>query len=357
MKSRLIIISNERRDGDAPGQIDGFELLVEAGLLASVKVFSPSNLSRPKEHGFIVDELKRGAHDFLLVLTPKIYPSSKLQFEQIVQANRGKPIIYWEGDAWGLENASHLAGRKPITDQMKWWLTESSVVFTHAAAPQINEFEKHGAKKVIHIPQTYCHVQFSGAEKYAPTKKFVNDGILIGSNLSRIPGITGLPGSFSRLRLAYMLKLKHGSQFKIYGKNWIPRISEGVIPYSNQSEIIRNFRISVNWDHYPNYENYTSDRFPISLVSGRAHLTTLHNNSNDFPNEDMGVFRVATVDEAIEKYEDILALGDSRLFQIGLEAWGWSRFRLSHRVAARFIMSQVTSDVPKVDFEPWFTFR
>jgi hypothetical protein len=353
MRARLIIISNERNDGDAPGQIHSFKLLVESNFLESVKVFYPSNQSRPHEHKYLIEEVKKGKHDFLLVLSPGSYPIQKIQFEDLLISNGKKPIIYWEGDAWGQKNSHFLSARKPITEQMKWWLAASSIVFTHSGKPQTTEFELFGAKKVIHIPQTYCHIQFYDAENFCPVQKFANDGVLIGSNLSRIPGLTGLPGSSSRFELAYKLKFKYGASFEIYGKNWIPKISEGPIPYNKQSEKIRDFRVSVNWDHFPEYENYTSDRFPIALVSGRAHLTTLHPNSPVLPGEELGIFRAKTVEAAINLYSEILDLGDAKLHALGVEAWKWSRFRLSHRKAAQFIMSQVTSDVPRVHEEPW----
>ena len=357
VKPRIVIITNEIMDGDSAGQVNGYVLLVESGELESVKVFSHRNQARPSDFRLIVEELQKGSHDFLVIFSPGHFPSNELEFQELMSANNDRPIVYWEGDAWGLGNVPFLAGRKSVTKQMKWWLAESAVVFTHSGNPQISEFSSYGAKTVSYMPQTYCHIKFSEAEMLAPENNYSYDGILIGSNLSRVPGFTGLPGSASRMKLAYKLKSKHGSRFKIYGKNWLPFSSEGTIPYSSQSEVIRNSRISVNWDHFPNYENYTSDRFPISLLSGRPHLTTLHPKSFPLPDEETGVFLAESVNAAIEKYQEILDLGDKRIFELGYEAWKWSRYRLSHRVAARFIMSTVTPDVKKVNFEPWLSIR
>ena len=349
---RLLLITNEARSGNASGQIDGFNELVISGELKSCQTVSHIEGfdSRPAFER-VTDALNRRDYDVVVIFTPKRFPANQSEFECLSQAIGSRPVLYLEGDVWGRKNQ-----KKAMTEQMSWWISSSEICFSTAGEPQASMFYENGAKKLLFIPQTYCHVQFAEEEKNPPEELNSTDFVdftLIANNTARIPFITGLPGSSRRWELYARVRLDSKQTKNMFGNNWPKSWSIGHIDYREQASKIRSSRISLSWEHFDQYEGYSSDRLAISLIAGRAQVTSKNQNMHWLPGESIGIFKEKSPREIIEKAKSLLDLGNPELSKIGIEGYKWAKNRLSHREAARYIMSSLFSSIKKPPSDPW----
>lgn len=286
-----------------------------------------------------------------MIWSPTSFPSNEAEFCQLLEQIGSTPICYWEGDTWGTNGR-----KKEITSQMKWWLSASEAVFTVAGSPQTEIFRNGGAKVVKRTLHTYCHLKFARYESNDKADLFQDsdrDIIMIANNLMSLPIITGLPGSLRRFELATRITLSTDVRFGLFGKGWPTRWSNGTLDYSKQIEEIRKSRISVNWDHFDNYEGYASDRLPIALLSGRPHVTTFHKGMDWLSANDLGVFQEDSPAEVLSRAKDLLSQSPRDFEKAGMFANNWATRRLSHREAARHIISYFENKVSRPPTEPW----
>jgi hypothetical protein len=346
---KILILTNSPSPQYHAGQLNGFELLVDSREIESVdSVSHVENYDKSSSFNRVLSALKHIKFDVVMIWTPKYFPSNRSQFDQLLSIIGKRPILYYEGDAWG-----HSLSKKPVSLQMKWWLEVSDRIFTTTSLSKNSNLGKYSSKKITFMPNTYCHFYFSECEKFLPPKYYKNEICLIGNNTSRLPMISGLPGSSRRLELAARLKISSNLDSQIFGSGWPFGWSKGPIEYGDQGDTIRSHRISLNWDHYPNHVDYSSDRLPISLIAGRPHITTRHPGMSWVPGEEIGLFQVGSPREGIEKVQELLQLDPEITWDMGLEAFKWSRFRMSHRAAARFIISSFDDSVKKIAQLPW----
>jgi len=349
---RLLLLTNESTPGNLVGQIDGYKSLVISGELQSFRAISHREGfdSRPA-FARVLEAVSRRDYDIVIVLTPKKFPANQSEFEFILRAIGTRPVLYHEGDAWAGKNQ-----KKAITEQMTWWMSISEIVFSMAGEPQSSIFFENGAKKLLFLPPTYCHIQFAEAEKFPP-KELNNrdffDFTMISNNTARIPFISGLPGSSKRWELASRIQFDSKHTKNIFGQNWPKSWSKGYLDYKEQIFQIRLSRLSLNWDHFDKYESYASDRLPISLLAGRVHVTSQHPNMDWFPGENIGLFYEKSPREIMERATSLLDLGNPKLSEIGIEGYRWTKNRLSHRESARYIMSRIFSHIKKPPSDPW----
>ena len=351
-KPRILLITNEAKFGDASGQINGYEILVNSEELGACIVEShKEGFDERSAFERVLQAVGRPDYDCVIIWTPGLFPTTITQFERILGKINGRPILYWEGDPWGLQFE-----KKAYTAQMGWWAANSEIVFSTASQPHVALFKSLGAKKVFFCPNTYCHLKFSHAESNPPPKFDSGNGTdftLIASNTARIPGVSGLPGAFRRWELVSKLKFNSRYSTALYGSNWPKGWSDGLLQYDRQAQMIRNSKMSLNWDHFPKYHDYSSDRLPISLLAGRVHITTKHNGMKWAPAPEIGFFQEVSPTKIISRAEELLSLDPNLLWQIGKEGHLWAKKRLSHRESARYIISSFFNEVLSPKFEPW----
>ncbi len=344
---RVLLITNEATRGDASGQIDGYTLLESTCELSRVDAVSArAGFEADPEHAIarVLEAIDQSRPDIAVVWTPGRFPGSREAFDRIMRALGTAQIVYWEGDPW------HRG--KPMTEQMSWWMTEASVVFSTAGPPQATAYLAAGAGEVRHVANTYCHIKFGLCEKDPPPPVESNRVTMIGINLMRIPGLTGVPGSVRRAELAIRLNGRLGD-FDLRGRGWRRFGMEAApLPYELQADHIRQGALSVVWDHWPYLPDYASDRLPIALIAGRAHVTTRHPGMAWAPSEQQGLFQRSSPREIVEVVEDLLADRD-RLSCLGRKAHDWAKHRVSHREAARYILSSVVESVAPPPADPW----
>jgi hypothetical protein len=293
----------------------------------------------------VLDRLRSGHHDVVVIWTPGGFPSTYAQFSQLEEALGSRPLLYWEGDSWGRG--------KPMTQQMRWWCQRSDIVFSIGGPPLADLYREAGAKRVLHTVNTYCHLKFADAEKYAPSPVTGSGVVVIGSNLSRIPFLTGLPGSAERRDLVWRLRRDQDLTLTLFGPGWPRGWSTGRIEFARQTDELRKGRISANWDHYPRIPDSSSNRLAISLIAGRPHVTTRHPGGSWLPGQDSGLFQESSPRLVHHRVRSLLDLDPSVTHQMGVAAHRWARHRVSHRESARYILTQVVDEVAPPPADPW----
>lgn len=346
--ARVLLITNELDRSVRNGPIDAFQMLAAQGEVASVHVVSHSAgwvAPGHSVHVNVMESINESRPDVVVVWTKARYPSTDRQKSELESALGGRFVIYWEGDAWG--------SSKPTTSTATWWMRHCNIVFSVAGPPQASSFVDLGAPVVQLIPHLYCHIQFAEAERFAPQPHTRCDAVMIGGNYGRVPGLTGMPGSFGRWRLAARMRMSLGSRFELHGPGWPRRWSSGPLAYPLQVEAIQNGRLTVNWDHFPMHQGYASDRLAISLLAGRPHVTTAHPNMSWTPNESVGLFQESSPRLVRARSLELLERDPQETLNLGVEGWKWTRFRLSNREGARFMLSRAIEGIAPPSMEPW----
>ncbi len=347
-KARVLLITNELDRSARNGPIDAFELMATQGEVASVHVVShAAGWVAPGHavHVSVMNSIKESRPDVVVVWTKTRYPSTDRQKAELESALGARFVAYWEGDAWGRS--------KPTTSTAAWWMRRSNIVFSVAGPPQASSFVDLGAPAVQLIPHLYCHVQFAEAERTEPNHQTRCDAVMIGGNYGRVPGLTGMPGSFGRWQLAARMRMSLGKRFELHGPGWPRRWSSGPIAYPGQIEAIQKGRLTVNWDHFPMHQSYASDRLAISLLAGRPHVTTAHPNMTWTPNESVGLYQEPSPRLVQARSLELLDRDPHETLRMGVEGWKWTRFRLSNREGARFMLSRAIDGIAPPSMEPW----
>jgi hypothetical protein len=345
----LLFVTNENPPGNAEGRINAYQQLVDTGELAALGVVSHKALgtSAVDDQTFraVLDRVRASNYDLVVIGTPKAFPSTLTQFSQLEEAIGGRPLLYWEGDPWGKG--------KPITKQMRWWFGRSDIVFSIGGSSQADMYVEAGAKRVCHTPHTYCHLEFADAEANVPAPISDREVVVIGSNLARIPYLTGLPGSVGRRQLTKRLRKDPSLTLRLFGPGWPKGWSSGRIAFARQTDELRKGRVSANWDHYPQMPDYGSDRLAISLIAGRPHVTTRHPGGEWLPGEELGLFQESSPRLVHDRVRNLLDTDPAVTYKMGVAAHAWAAHRMSHREGARYILSQVLDEVAQPPGDPW----
>lgn len=345
---RLLLITNDYREGLALGPVEGFKKLADDGQLAEVSSISYAAAVSPREaHGKIARAIRSFKPDVILAWTGINFPTTERERDEMESLVSSRTVLFWEGDPWG--------GRKVHGVAARWWLGHADLVFSVAGEPQLSLLLSYGARAVQFMPHTFSHIQFARAVMTPPDPPVAlpYDVSMIAGNYTKIPGVRGLPGSFDRLRLAMSMRATLGARFRLHGKGWPWLVSDGYVPYDEQVDAIRGSRVSVNWDHFPRHESYASDRLAISLLSGRPHVTGLHPKMDWAPGQSLGLFQEKTAGLVRRRALELLHADPLVLHSQGLEAWNWVRHRMSNIEGARFMVSRVVDSVPPLTMEPW----
>ena len=240
---------------------------------------------------------------------------------------------------------------------MHGWQAQTSFSLRHASL-KFGYSGRAGARDVRFIPNTYCHVQFADAESADPREDghIKYDAVLIGSRLAHFGLISRMPGAAGRASLVRRLE-RGDRRLAVYGVGWKGKVAMSPVPYNRQIEAIREGLMSVNWDHFPRYESYASDRLPTSLLAGRVHVTTAHPGLEWLPGADTGLFLEPTVSAVVRRVDELRSRPADEVIELGAAAHSWVKKRLSAREAARFMLGVVDeSFLAGLPPEPWHRF-
>jgi hypothetical protein len=350
---RLLMITNEPRPGDEPGLREAYASMVAAGEIGSFRAVAPVPIAAEHGRSAALSELVEVARaeqpNVVLVLSPTRLEHDAVWVQQFLRSIRDPAVLYWEGDAW-----HRLA--KPVNRSVRAWLAAADVVFTVARRPQDDLFRRLGARDVRFIPHTYCHVQFREGEEQDPRDEvgIVYDVVVIGSGLAHFGLVSRMPGARDRARLVRRLQRQKDLRVAVFGSGWRGRCAKGRLPYSEQVRAIRQALVSANWDYFPRYESYVSDRLATSLIAGRAHVTTGHRGLKWLPGGEAGLFLEPSVPAVIGRLRQLVGLPVEHQLELGARAHRWVKNRLSDRQAARYILGAVDGRMLEaLPSEPW----
>lgn len=335
------------------GLRDFFEKLTEEGELAAYDAAAPLYLQGKYGHEKSVSEILRLAAEIkptvLLVTHPTLFGHDRDTIRRFMKAANDPVVLYLEGDAWG--------GRlmRPLSESMCAWLATADVVFTVSLGGQVDVLKKAGARDIRFAPQVFCHVMFAEAVSGAlPETPIKHDVVVIASNHGRIAGLSRMPGVRGRYRLARRLQRQRSLDLALYGAGWKGRGARGLLPFPDQITAIREGLMSANWDHYPHYEGFASDRLPVSMLAGRAHVTTHHSGLEWLPGPEAGVFQERSVSAVVRRVRELAEAPREDVLARGAAAHEWARARLSTRELGRYMLSAVderfSASLPS---DPW----
>jgi len=337
---RLVMITNETREGNEAGLREAFGSMAARGEIASFQATAPAahggQADSHRARKEVLQLVEAESPDVLLVLSPKrLSPDAEWVRALRTALGAHGRILYWEGDPWS-------RWRKPPAPAMRLWAAAADVVFSVALEPQSELLQRLGARRLEFIPHTYCHVQFKEAEESDPTlTPTTHDVAVVGSRLAHFGLVSRLPGARERGQLVRRLQKEERLSVAVYGRGWRGRGALGAVPYEDQISELRRARITANWDHFPRHAAYASDRLPVSMLAGRPHVTTAHPGSGWMPSEAAGLFVEPSPKAVVRRVLALAERPSSELMELGAEAHRWVAHRLSDREAARFMLGAV----------------
>ena len=350
---RVLLLTNEETaNGHQPGHREALASLLEEGRIEAFAWAAPLFIAKSKGgEGALreVLEVVRAMRPNVIIQdTPRGFPFTDEWFRALGDGNSRPILLFWEGDPWGRWS-------KPATPDVRLWWKNADVVFTVAIGRQRSYIERLGGQDVRFAPHTYDHIRF-GAEEASepPMNGDYTEVVVVAHWWGNRYFYSRLPGARQRYRLVRGLQKDTGIPLAIYGRNWNGRGTKGEVLDVKQAAAARNAFITANWDHFPDYPAYASNRLPIQLLAGRCHVTTLHPQMEWLPGPETGLFLEATVDAVINRVRELLARPREEVFELGLAAHRWVRHRLSDRELARFMLGAVDErllgDLPD---DPW----
>jgi len=339
----VLLVSNHPDEAGSPGHLDGLLRLVASGEVADVEVVHAGarpGESRATVNDRVVRAIASSRCENLLVLSMK---SRVTDMDGVSSALAGRRVLYWEGDPWGRG--------KPLPDEMRAWLSLADTVFSVGGRPQVDLLLAAGARRVVGLMHTYDHVLFKAVEDSEVPGRTTHDVVFLGSNLMRVPVVSGLPGSWQRFRLVSGLRRDHGRRFLLGGPGWPGHWTRGRVPFGAQAEFLSRAKIVANWDHFPGTHAYASDRLPIAMICGRVQVSTRHPEMDWLPGPGSGLYLVESPAAVRRVVQAVLADGSAP--ELGRAAHRWAKGRVSHREAVRFMLSTIWDDIEPPPVDPW----
>jgi hypothetical protein len=348
---RVLFLSNEE-SGEHAGQRDGFARLEADGSIESFAWASPKMIAKSKGDEAalreVLDMIGTKRPNVILALTPSGFPFTESWFQAVAALPSPPILLLWEGDPWGRWS-------KPPTPEVRLWWTAADIVFSVAIGKQRSLIERHGGRDVRFAPHTYDHVRHSEEEENEPPAGGdVSEVAVIANWWGRRYLPSRLPGARQRFQLVRALQKDERIPLAVYGANWTGRGVRGMVAYDDQAAAARDALITANWDHFPDYGAYASNRLPISLLAGRVHVTTLHPGFEWLPGPEKGLFLEPTVRAAVRRVRELLDRPREEVLELGLAGHRWVRHRLSDRELTRYMLGAVDErllrDLPD---DPW----
>jgi hypothetical protein len=335
---RVLVLTNEHKDGDHPGHRDAFAVLEQDGSIAMSSWAAPNMIAKSKGHEGalreIVEIIQGVRPDVVVVFTMQGFPFDEDWFRAVAAMTSRPVLLYVEQDAWGRWS-------KPVPYETRLWWRKADVIFSVAVGSQRRLIERVGGNDVRHIANTYDHVEFANEELRPPAiRGDFREVVTIGNRWGGAY-FARLPGARQRAKLVRDLQRDAAIPLAVYGRGWTGRGVRGPIIHDDQAATARSGLITVNWDHFPKHAGYASNRLSVHLLAGRAHVTTLHPESDWLPGPDHGLFLERSVGDVIARVRELLARPREEVLELGAAAHLWARHRVSDRELARYVLGAV----------------
>ena len=338
---RVLYLPNEEVLGGENQQVGGrtaFGEMAEDGTIAELGIYSflgeyyASGRNVSFAHRQLVEKLRAFQPDIVFWSHPDDYPVSPELIREIRQCGSSPLLVYHEGDPFDRRY-------KTLRDPQRNLYTASDVFFTVGLGEGRNLFERIRPHRHLYHSPTYTERERFGNPAPPGTLGSRFDAVMIG-NIARRFKVLKHPGSRERVKLAQGLQRIFGNRFACFGKGW-PRHANnlGALRHVRQSEVIQSSRMSLMWEHFPDYTYYYSDRLPIALASGVPFITSTRPGYDILFPDVPGLFHVKTVKDALDAAVYLRSLPLSLIEEMGAGARAWAIANLDARVIFRRIFN------------------
>lgn len=336
---RVLLLTNELDRAHAAGQRDGFALLEAEGLVTGFWSAAPKVIARSKGEAGALREvlamIRAQRPNVVIQTSPHGFPFTEDWLRAVAATDPRPLLLAWEGDAFS-------RWRKPVPRETRAWWNVADAVFTTAFGKQRELIEHYGAQDVRFVPYTYDHIRYAAEENTEPpTRGDYSEIAFIGNCWGNRYFVSRLPGARQRLSLVRSMQKDASIPLAVYGSNWTGRGVRGPIHIDDQARVSRDALITVSWDHFPDYDEFYSDRLAIQLLAGRGHVAGLHPRSEWLPGPEKGLFLEPTIRGVVGRVRALLGRPREDILDLGLEAHRWVRHRLSDRELARYMLGAV----------------
>jgi hypothetical protein len=347
---RLLVLTNEEADGDHPGHRDAFARLEADGTIESFAWAAPKMIAKSKgEPGALrelVEIIRTTNPNVVVQIATQGFPFTEDWFGAVAALPSRPILLYAEHDAWG-------RWTKPVDHETRLWWAAADVVFTVAVGKQRRLIERLGGRDVRHVPNTYDHIHYEAEEMTEPALTDEPSEVVVIGNRWGSRFFSRLPGARQRAQLVHALQRDPAIPLAIYGSNWSGRGVRGPTDHHEQAAVARTGLLTANWDHFPDYAGYFSNRLTVHMLAGRAHVSTLHPGSAWLPGAETGLFLESSVDAALHRVGELLARPREEVLELGLAAHRWVRHRLSDREMALYVLGAVDPRLLQRLPDPW----
>jgi hypothetical protein len=332
---RLLYLPNELEEGEQFGPRSVFESMLTFGELAAYQAYS--FLVEEKRGGSstrVLDGLleiaERFQPDIILWQHPGNFPIPSGFGYRLKNINSRPVLVYDERDVYG-------GKRKPMTLSMCTLALEADIVFLVGLGSYADLFHRAGANKIFYSPHCIDKLRFGHPWEPPDQRRF--DVAMIGNIYRPISLKPGLPGWKNRSRLAEQLSELLGARFALYGRGWNSlTAARGELAFLKQEDAVRESWLSVGWDYYDHTPFYFSNRLPIALMSGVAHVTNYQPGYEIMFENGKDLCYAHTVDEMIDVVRYLLSLPRSRLIEMGIRGQQYAQANLATESVFRNIV-------------------
>lgn len=275
---RLLYLPNEPIIGGQPwcqvGGRDALARLHDNGQLSALEINSFRQADPQIALREIFQQAERFQPDVILFTKIGVFPVTDDWFARLRALKSGPSIVYYDGDIYGRVF-------KRLNSSTQTMIRNADLVLVCGLGQNAESFKDAGAKKIRYLRHNASLRQFG--EAWSPTGVREFDVVVIGNRIpprvalqARVPW-GRMPGAFERDELVRALGRTFGRRFAVFGSGWETFIgNQGPIPFERQHEALRRGWMSIGYDHFPETPFYFSDRLPIALMSGVAHLCHYH---------------------------------------------------------------------------------
>lgn len=230
---------------------------------------------------------------------------------------------------------------KPVDPVMKNAIAESDATVLVGLGYLADEVRKAGAKLVLFAPHSYDDDRF--AKPWQPTLQRRFNAIMIANLtcLKRIPFLF-MPGGRYRKVMSRLFHRAYGDRYAVFGsgQGWQGEpYCLGPLPFEQQESTIRTSWLTINWGQFDEIAMYSSDRLPISLISGVPHITNYQRGyEHVFPGA-KGMYFVHSPAEALDVADMLLSRPREHLIEIGEQGMAYAREHLHATKVYRDLVS------------------
>lgn len=245
-------------------------------------------------------------------------------------------LVYREGDVYG-----SLRKRLPVGARRLAGVAD--LVFLPGLGRYERGVRRAGARQVGWAPSVVDASRF-GDGRDGPAER-TWDVVVIGNRHRARHPLAALPGAGRRVALVEGLARELGpDRFAVFGSGWegTPG-ARGALPFDEQGRTSRRAWLTVSWDHFDRTPYFFSNRLPISLLSGVAHLTNRHPGYDELFVDGHELFLADDVDEAVGRVGTLLAGDRSELARVGARGAELARDKLTTERVYRALVASATA--------------